>query len=79
MMRIYPPRADAFVKAARGGVFPCPLNAQIHVGLEDWQRGPAGVVSSGDATGMSVSAVEKQEHMLSVNYVGGLLDEFLCV
>ena len=79
MMRFYPPRADALVQAATDGVFPCPLNAQIHVGSEDWQSGPAGVVSFGDATGMPVSVVDKQGHMLSVDYVGGLLDEFLGV
>ena len=79
MMRFYPPRADALVRAATDGVFPCPLNAKIHVGSEDWQSGPAGVVSFGDATGMPVSVVDKQGHMLSVDYVGGLLDKFLGV
>jgi hypothetical protein len=79
MMRFYPPRADVLVQAATDGVFPCPLNAQIHVGSEDWQSGPTGVVSFGAATGMPVSVVDKQGHMLSVDYVGDLLDEFLGV
>lgn len=67
------------VQAATDGVFPCPLNAQMHVGSEDWQSGLAGVVSFGAAIGMPVSIVDKQGHMLSVDYVGGLLNEFLGV
>ena len=63
--------------SATDGVFPCPLNAQIHVGSEDWQSGPEGVVSFGAITGMPVSVVDKQGHMLSVDYVGNLLDEHL--
>lgn len=77
MMRFYPPRADTLLQAATDGVFPCPLNAQIHVGSEDWQSGPEGVVSFGSNTGMPVSVVDKQGHMLSVDYVGNLLDEHL--
>lgn len=56
---------------------PCPLNAQIHVGSEDWQSGPEGVVNFGSNAGMPVSVVDKQGHMLSVDYVGNLLDEHL--
>tara|TARA_R110000796_G_scaffold96677_1_gene202557 strand:- start:1959 stop:2114 length:156 start_codon:yes stop_codon:yes gene_type:complete len=51
----------------------------MHVGSEDWQSGLAGVVSFGAAIGMPVSIVDKQGHMLSVDYVGGLLNEFLGV
>lgn len=79
MMRFYPPRADVLVQAATDGVFTCPTNAQIHVGSEDWQSGPEGVVSFGTATGIPVSVVDNQGHMLSVAYVGGLLDGFLGV
>ena len=77
MMRFYPPRADTLLQAAIDGVFPCPLNAQTHVGSEDWQSGPEGVVGFGSNTGMPVSVVDKQGHMLSVDYVGNLLDEHL--
>jgi hypothetical protein len=77
MMRFYPPRADVLVQAVKDGVFPCPLFAQIHVGSEDWQSGPEGVVSFGDATGMQVNLVENQGHMLSIDYVGGLLNSHL--
>jgi hypothetical protein len=43
------------------------LNANIHLGSEDWQSGPDGVLSFGRAVGVPVS----------VDYVGGLLDEQL--
>ena len=79
MMRFYPPRADMLVQAATDGVFPCPLNAQIHVGSEDWQSGTEGLVSFGAITGMPVAIVDNQGHMLSVDHVGGLLDGFLGV
>lgn len=42
-----------------------PLNAQICVS-------PEGDVSFGSASGMSVSIVDNQGHMLSVDHVGGL-------
>ena len=77
MMRFYPPRADVLVQAVKDGVFPCPLFAQIHVGSEDWQSGPEGVLNFGKAVGIPVSLVDGQGHMLSVDYVGGLLDVFL--
>jgi hypothetical protein len=56
---------------------PCLLNAQIHVGSADWQSGPEGVVSFGSNIRMPVSVVDKLGHMLSVGYVGNLLDEHL--
>ncbi|MDB4188013.1 hypothetical protein N9744_01280 [bacterium] len=79
MMRFYPPRADALAQAATDGVFPSLTNAQIHVGSEDWQSGPDNVVSFGAATEIPVSVVDKQGHMISVDYVSGLLDGFLGV
>ncbi|MDC1223799.1 hypothetical protein N8Z91_02820 [Ascidiaceihabitans sp.] len=77
MMRFYPPRADTLLQAATDSLFPCPLNAQIYVGSEDWQSGPEDAVSFGSITGIPVAVVDKQGHMLNVNYVGGLLDELL--
>ena len=79
MMRFYPPRADVLVQAATDGVFPCPTNAQIHVGSQDWQSGPEGVVSFGDTVGIPVNVVSEQGHMLSVDYVGKLLVEHLAI
>ena len=60
MMRFYPPRSDVLVQAATDGVFPRPLNAQIHVSSEDWQSGPEGVVSFGATTGMPMSIVDNK-------------------
>ena len=77
MMRFYPPHADTLLQAATDGVFPCPINAQVHVGSKDWQSGSDGVVSFGAITGMPVSVVDRQGHMLSVDHVGRLLDEHL--
>ena len=54
MMRFYPSRSDVLVQAATDGVFTCPLIAQVHVGSEDWQSGPEGVVNFGSATGISI-------------------------
>jgi hypothetical protein len=76
-MRFYPPRADVLVEAATKGEVPCPLNAHIRVGSEDWQSGPEGVLNFGKAVGLPVSVVDGQGHMLSVEYIGGLLDEQL--
>ena len=76
-MRFYPPRADVLIEAAVNGEVPCPLNAVVHLGSEDWQSGPEGVLNFGKAVGLPVSVVEGQGHMLSVDYVGGLLDDHL--
>lgn len=76
-LRFYPPRADVLVTAATNGLIPCPLNSEIHVGSEDWQSGPEGVVSFGKHLGVQVSVINGQGHMLSIDYVGGLLDHHL--
>ena len=73
----YPPRADVLVQAALKGEFPCPLNAEIHVGSEDWQSGPSGIVEFANAVGLPVSVVEGHGHMLGVDYVGAILDDNL--
>ena len=76
-MGFYPPRADALVKAALKGEFPCPLNAEIHVGSEDWQSGPSGIVEFAKAVGLPINVVEGHGHMLGVDYVGKILDNNL--
>ena len=78
MMRFYPPRADFLMQAANEGSFPCPMSAEIHVGSEDWQSGPKAVRAFGDATGISVTILGGEGHMLNINYVGNLLDQHLC-
>jgi len=76
-MRFYPPRADVLIEASHSDSFPCPFNAQIHVGSEDWQSGPEGVVAFGSAVGIPVTVVDGEGHMMSVDYVGGVLDKHL--
>ena len=76
-MRFYPPRADVLTDTAQGGGFPCPLNAQIQVGSEDWQSGSADVVTFGKGIGVPVTVVAGEGHMMSLDYVGGLLDKQL--
>jgi len=76
-MRFYPPRADILVAAAGNGKMPCPLNATVHVGSEDWQSGPEGLLSFGKTIGLPVNIIDGQGHMLNVDYVGKLLDEHL--
>lgn len=66
MMRFYPPRADVLVQTATDGVFPCPTNAQIHVGSQDWQSGPEGVVNFGNTVGIPVNVVSEQALRRSV-------------
>lgn len=77
MMRFYPPRADVLMQTANDGSYPSPVNAQIHVGSEDWQSGPKAVKAFCDATRISVTIIEDEGHMLNINYVGGLLDQCL--
>ena len=77
MMRFYPPRADFLVQAASEGTYPVPLDAQIHVGSEDWQSGPEGVVVFGSAVGIPVTVLDGEGHMMRLDYVGGVLDKHL--
>ena len=76
-MGFYPPRADVLHKAAVDGTFPCPLNAEIHVGSEDWQSGSAGVVEFANAVGLPVNVADGLGHMLGTDYVGNILDRTL--
>ena len=76
-LSFYPPRADILIEASQSDSFPRPLNAQIHVSSEDWQSGPEGVVAFGSAVGIPVTVVDGEGHMMSVDYVGGVLDTHL--
>ena len=59
------------------GEFSCPLNAEIHVGSEDWQSDSSGIVEFANAVGLPVTVVEGHGHMLGVNYVGAILNDNL--
>ena len=77
MMRFYPPCADVLMQAANDGSYPCPANAQIHVGSEDWQSGPKAVKAFGKSTGISTTILDGEGHMLRISYVSDLLDRLL--
>ena len=62
---------------ANDGTYPCPMDAQIHVGSEDWQSGPEGVVVFGSAVGIPVTVLDGEGHMMRLDYVGGVLDKHL--
>jgi hypothetical protein len=72
-----PPRSEFLLELASTGRYPCPLQAQIYVGSEDWQSHPANVTSFGNAVGISVTVVPGGGHMLGKDYVGRLLDLWL--
>jgi hypothetical protein len=56
---------------------PCPLDAQFHVGTEDWQSVPDNVLAFGKAVGIPVHLAGGRGHMLGEDYVGPLLDEWI--
>lgn len=76
-MGFIPPRAEVLLELAQTGRFPCPLQAEIHVGSEDWQSHPTNVTAFGKAVGIGVEVVAGGGHMLGKEYVGGVLDRWL--
>lgn len=77
-MRGYvPPRANRLRELAGTGQYPAPLNAEIHVGADDWQSGPDAVSAFGRATGLPVRIIRGRGHDLGRDIVGPLLDAWL--
>jgi hypothetical protein len=72
-----PPYPKKLEELADARVFPSPLNAQIHVGSEDWQSNPEQVQRFGELTKIPVTIVYGAGHMLPKSYVANLLDEWL--
>lgn len=72
-----PPRASKLLKMATDRSYPVPLEAEIHVGSEDWQSNPENVAAFALPLGIKLKVVPGQGHMLGVEYVGNLLDEWL--
>ncbi len=72
-----PPYPKKLEELADAKVFPSPLNAQIHVGSEDWQSNPEQVQRFGELTKIPVTIVHGAGHMLPKSYVANLLDEWL--
>jgi hypothetical protein len=50
----------------------------MHVGEEDWQSIPANVQALGRLTGIPVNVVPGGGHDLGKEFVGPLLDRWLC-
>ncbi len=72
-----PPYPNRLGELAEAKVFPSPLNAQIHVGSEDWQSNPEQVQRFGELTKIPVTVVSGSGHMLPKSYVANLLDNWL--
>lgn len=72
-----PPYPKRLVELAQVKAFPSPLNAQIHVGEEDWQSDPKQVQRFGELTGIPVTVVPSAGHLLPKSYVSNLLDRWL--
>ena len=72
-----PPRADQLGQAVTRRKFPRLVQAEIHVGSEDWQSNPEAVRTFGERASVPVTVVEGRGHMLGVDYVGPLLDRWL--
>lgn len=77
MQFFVPPFADRIMKSVESSEFPTPINAEVHVGSEDWQSFPEQVKLFGEATGMAITIVEGQGHTLRKEYVSKLLDTWL--
>ena len=76
-MHFSPPHPTRLRQLAREGLMPCPLDAQIHVGTEDWQSVPDNVQAFGQAVGIPVHLAQGLGHMLGEDYVRPLLDRWL--
>jgi hypothetical protein len=72
-----PPLSNRLRELVAKGQLPCPVDAQIHVGSEDWQSVPANAQALGDAVGIPVHIAPGRGHMLGEDYVGPLLDNWL--
>jgi hypothetical protein len=72
-----PPYPKKLGELAEARAFPCPLNAQIYVGAEDWQSDPEQVQRFGQLTGIPVAVVPDAGHLLPKSYVSNLLDRWL--
>ena len=72
-----PPYPNLLGELAEAKVFPSPLNAQIHVGAEDWQSDPKQVQRFAELTKIPFTVVPDAGHMLPKSYVANLLDEWL--
>ena len=73
-----PPMAKKLSELISSGSYPAPQHCEIHVGSEDWQSNPNSVTKFADLVGLKVHVVQDGGHMLPKEYVGNLLDKWLC-
>ena len=52
---------------------------EIHVGADEWQSVPLHVQALGEKTSIPVTVVPGRGHVLGRDYVGGVLEGWLCV
>lgn len=74
-MNFIPPYAEKLLELASTGEFPIPVKCEIHTGSEDWQS-CANSKAFGAMVGIKIHVVEGAGHMLSKEYVSGVLDQW---
>jgi predicted alpha/beta hydrolase family esterase len=72
-----PPRAERIMALARQQALPKPLQANVHVGSEDWQSQPEVVSEFCQLIGAQFTLAPGRGHMLGEDYVGPVLDAWL--
>lgn len=73
-----PPRSEVLLQLSQSKQFPKPLNSEIHVGVDDWQSNPVNVRAFAEPLNINVTLVNGRGHDLGKDYVGPLLDSWLC-
>lgn len=72
-----PPKSKRLFEIAKAGLYPAPKRCEIHVGSEDWQCNPMNVSAFGSLTGIPVTVIPNNGHMLDREYVTEVLGRFL--
>lgn len=73
-----PPRSGRLAELMETGNYPSPTCCEIHVGELDWQSNPTSVARMGNFLKFPVNVVPKIGHMMPKDYVGKVLDRWLC-
>jgi hypothetical protein len=78
-MGFIPPQSGKLMSLVQSGLYPAPLNCEIHVGEQDWQSNPANVAAFAGRLDIPVSVVPNSGHLLDKAYVSSILDRWLPV
>ena len=73
-----PPRSERLLELAECRTYPVPSHCEIHVGELDWQSNPTNVRRFAGPLGINVTVVPQGGHILGQEYIGALLDSWLC-